>query len=85
MNIEIQPVIVPTKGTGTQFFLQSGNFPMFPTNVSFYWQVQTTEGTTVLDGNLYMDEQTYNGWSNDDNYAIDWALNELGLQRLVQL
>lgn len=83
MNIEIQPVVVPTKGTGTQFNLNSLKFPMFPTSVPFLWQVLTTEGVTVLEGNLYMDEQTYSGWSNDDNYAIDWALNEIGLQRLV--
>jgi hypothetical protein len=45
--------------------------------------VLTDEGIPVLQGNLYMDEETYNGWSNDDNYAIDWALNEIGLQRVV--
>jgi hypothetical protein len=83
MNIEIQPVIVPTKGTGTQFYLYSLTFEMFPSTVSFYWQVQTNNGDTVLDGNISMDEQTYSNWSNDDNYAIDWALNVIGLQRLV--
>ncbi len=25
----------------------------------------------------------YTDISNDDNYAIDWALNEIGLQRVV--
>jgi hypothetical protein len=83
MNIEIQPVIVPTKGTGTQFYLHCLTFEMFPSAVTFYWQVQTNNGDTVLDGNISMDEQTYSGWSNDDNYAIDWALNVIGLQRLV--
>jgi hypothetical protein len=83
MNIEIQPVVVPTKGTGTQFYLHCLTFEMFPSAVSFYWQVQTNEGNVVLDGNISMDEQTYSGWSNDDNYAIDWALNVIGLQRLV--
>lgn len=94
MNVEIQPIVVPTKGTGKYFALQANSFPMFPSSVAFYWQVfaeQLTEnsdgtetsqpGQMLLDGNIYMDQTTYDGWGNDDDYAINWGLNQVGLTR----
>jgi hypothetical protein len=87
---QIQPVTVPTKGTGIYFNLLALNFPMDPSSVSFYWSVLTevlneeeesSPGQVILDGNITMDEETYAGWGTDDNYAIDWALDELGFTR----
>jgi hypothetical protein len=31
--------------------------------------------------NLYMDQPTYAGWGDDDEYVVDWTLNQLGLQK----
>jgi hypothetical protein len=28
-----------------------------------------------------MDQTTYDGWGNDDDYAINWGLNQVGLTR----
>jgi hypothetical protein len=86
---EIQPITVPTKGTGVYFNLLALNFPMDPTSVTFYWSVysqvindeEPTQGPLVIDGNLTMDSETYAGWGTDDNYPIDWALEELGFTR----
>lgn len=92
--IKIQDEVVPTKGTGKYFQIQALNFPMNPTSVSFYWQLFNEEtiqngeetvtgrGVSILDGNLSMDETTYASWASDDNYVIDWALNELGFTKL---
>jgi hypothetical protein len=91
--IKIQDEIVPTKGIGKYFQIQALNFPMNPTSVSFYWQLfseitteeeipQTKPGSSVLDGNLSMNETEYASWASDDNYVIDWALNELGFTKL---
>jgi hypothetical protein len=30
---------------------------------------------------LFMDTETYLGWSDDDEYVVNWALNELELQK----
>lgn len=74
---QIQPISIPTKGEGTQFQIQALNFPMNPTAVTFYWQVLNEELATLLDGNLTMDEETYNQWSNNDDFVIHWACNLL--------
>ena len=94
MYIEIQPEVVPAKGTAKYFSLQANSFPMFPSSVTFYWQIfsqqvidnpdetQTLQpGAMLLDGNLYMDQETYDGWGNDDTYAEDWSLEQLGFTR----
>ena len=84
--IKIQDVIVPTKGTAKYFNIIALNFPMNPTSVTFYWQIfsetQNEEGdlipgASLMDGNLTMDQQTYNNWGSDDSYVTTWACNEL--------
>lgn len=87
--IKIQPENVPTKGVGVYFNLLALNFPMNPSSVTFYWQLfteiiteeQSSAGQCILDGNLTMDKATYDQWGSDDNYPIDWALNELGFTK----
>jgi hypothetical protein len=89
--IKIQDVVVPTKGTAKYFNLLALNFPPNPTSVSFYWSIheevvipaegetpeKSSPGKVVLEGNLNMDSETYANWGTDDEYVIDWALNEL--------
>jgi len=88
--IKIQDVIVPTKGTAKYFNLLALNFPPNPTSVTFYWsiyeesEVNANElGPTklVLEGDLIMDQETYANWGTDDEYVIDWALNQLGFTK----
>jgi hypothetical protein len=76
----IQPITIPTKGEGTLFQISALNFPMNPTSVTFYWQVLSVtldSYTSVLEGNLSMDAETYSQWNNDDNFVINWACNLL--------
>ena len=91
--IKIQDVNVPTKGVGKYFSLMSLNIPLPGTTASFYWAVYSeTEtqdpepkkqpGSVILDGNITMPEAIYAEWGTDDDFAINWALNELGFQKL---
>lgn len=84
--IKIQDVIVPTKGTAKYFNIIALNFPMNPTSVTFYWQIFSEAedeegikipGTSLMDGNLTMDQATYLNWGSDDSFVTDWACNEL--------
>lgn len=87
--IKIEDIVVPTKGTAKYFNIIALNFPMNPTSVSFYWQIlseveTSMEGETILspgpslmDGNLVMDQATYDNWGSDDSYVTTWACNEL--------
>lgn len=95
--IKIQDVIVPSKGTAKYFNVMALNFPMNPTSVTFYWSIlsEVSEpaeesdeqptlkpGSILLDGNLTMNETTYNAWSNDDTYVTDWALAQLEFTKI---
>lgn len=86
----IQPETVPTKGVGKYFNLVALNFPMNPSSVSFYWQLfteaeneeqESIPGSCILDGNLSMDQETYAEWGTNDEYPINWALNQLGFTK----
>jgi hypothetical protein len=94
---KIQDVVVPTKGIAKYFFIQLLNLEIPGTTASFYWdirsefsapinegdeQVEKTPGETLLAGNLYMGSLVYDKWGTDDQYVIDWALNELGFTKL---
>jgi hypothetical protein len=86
--IEIQDVTVPTKGVGKYFQITALNFVVSPTNgIQTYWQVfaqtQDEEGNNIpgamlIDGNLPMDQTTYDAWGTDDDYVVNWGLQELG-------
>jgi hypothetical protein len=92
--IKIEDVIVPTKGTAKYFNISALNFPMNPTSVTFYWQilseveeiqdelVTTKPGSSLMDGNLTMNQEEYAAWGDDDTYVINWALSELGFVAL---
>ena len=96
--IKIQDVVVPTKGTAKYFNLLVLNFPPNPSGVSFYWSIheetvqQMPEGSQtvyaagrlLLEGNLNMTAETYASWGEDDQYVIDWALNELGFTEITE-
>jgi hypothetical protein len=80
--IQIKPVEIPDKGIGTFFEIIALNFPMNPQQVSFYWELYTNleKENCVMNGNLYMSQTVYEGWTNDDNYVINWALSELNFE-----
>ena len=96
--IKIEDVVVPTKGTAKYFNLLALNLPPNPTIVSFYWSIheellilsegetpeKSSPGKLVLEGNLNMTAETYSNWGTDDEYVIDWALNELGFTKLTE-
>ena len=88
---EIQPVVVPTKGTAHYFQITALNFVVSPTNgIQTYWQIfaeQVDEegvaspGAMLMDGNLPMDQATYDQWGTDDEFVVDWGLDQLGFTK----
>lgn len=88
---EIQPVAVPTKGTAYYFQITALNFVVSPTNgIQTYWQIfgqsQDEQGVNVpgamlMDGNLPMDQDTYDQWGTDDEFVVDWGLDQLGFTK----
>lgn len=89
--ISIKPISIPTRGIGKYFNLTLLNLNLPGTSAEFYWEIYTEvemgmneyePGTMILNGNLTMPKEIYNQWGIDDNYAINWALLELNLQKL---
>lgn len=88
---KIEPVQVPTKGEAHYFMVRALSFDVTPTDgISTYWAIfgETTDeegnvsvGQMLLEGNLSMSQEVYDGWGEDDTYVIDWALNELNFTK----
>ena len=93
---KIQDVIVPTKGVGKYFFIRVINIELPGSDATFYWEVLTEQtepyesdeqpvkypGTVILNGNLFMSTSEYMQWGTDDQYVINWALQQLGFTKL---
>ena len=60
-------------------------FNMYPiggtlgSSASFYYSLLDDSLAQVSQGNLTMSGEAYAGWGNDDEYAWDWAAEELNL------
>jgi hypothetical protein len=80
--IKIQPIQIPTIGTAESINIVVGsiNLPC-EYGVGIQYQLMAN-GLSALEGNLSMSEEIYSQWGTDDNFVIDWVLNELNLQRL---
>ena len=80
--IKIQPITIPTKGTANQINIVVGSITLpCDYGVSIFYKLMN-EDNPLLEGALTMGESVYSQWGTDDNFVIDWVLNELNLQRL---
>lgn len=82
--IEIQPITIPTKGTGNLFSIRVIGYVLGDAFATFYWAVNHEDGENlipIIDGNLTMTSPELDNWGTDDNYVIDWALNELNFTK----
>lgn len=82
--IEIQPLTIPTKGTGNIFTIRVVSYVLGDAFATFYWAVNCEEVDsikTIIDGNLIMTSPEIDNWGTDDSYVIDWALNELNFTK----
>ena len=78
--IDIENVLIPTKGVATKFAIRALDFSLPATEVVFYWQAfkdGENEPEKILDGNLSLQGEDLEKWGANDNYVIEWALNKL--------
>ena len=82
--IEIQPITIPTKGTGNLFSIRVIGYVLGSASATFYWAVNHEDGEnliSIIDGNLTMTSPELDNWGTDDTYVIDWALNQLNFTK----
>ena len=70
--VQIKPLVIPTKGTATELYVQANSFATNAITATLYWQLRSEEGTTLLDGNYTMTEAEFAAWGEDNSY-----LNEI--------
>ena len=46
---------------------------------TFLYQLLTEDKSVLSQGNIVIDGEDYNAWSDDDNYLFDWAAEKLNL------
>ncbi len=66
--VQIEPLEIPTKGEGTQLYVQANSFPANATTATLYWAIANENGATLLDGNLQMTEEQFASWGEDNDY-----------------
>lgn len=90
--ININDVVVPTKGTGKWLQVKALNFDISPTNgIKLYWAVfsevlvpmgsgdpVSKPNQLLMDGNLHYPQSEYDDWGTDDSVVTNWVMTQLG-------
>ena len=77
--INILPVTIFSKGTADKLVLKVLDFDMTATTAIFYYALLDSNSNMLIDGNIEMTPQEFDGWGSDNAYCIRWAVNKLGL------
>lgn len=89
--ININDVVIPTKGTGKYLKVKVLPFDLEPSNgITLYWAIHAEEvnqevsepGAALLQGNLSFPQSEYDNWGTDDSVVTDWVIAELGLTKV---
>ena len=78
--VQIKPLQIPTKGTGTQLYVQANSFPANAKTTMLYWYIANEDGVNLLDGNLQMTEEQFAAWGEDNNYLNEIVADALNLE-----
>lgn len=77
--IQINSVVIPTKGTAKYLDVKVLSFDISPTDgIILYWSVHDENGLMLLEGNMNFPQEQYDSWGTDDSVVSDWVMTELG-------
>jgi len=91
MNIytQIKPINFPTKGVGNYIKILADSFILGSNSVPLNWviyedinltsSVPPLEGKIITSGTVIMSDTDLQTWGSDDNVAIDFVLNKIGV------
>ena len=80
-NIQINPVVIPLKGEGTQIFVRTMTDGINNATGMIYWQLLTEEGSPLMDGNIPLSAEQVAEWGDSMDYIDNIVLNKLGLTK----
>lgn len=82
--INIEPVVIPTKGTATKLEIRVLTFGLNSTSATTYWSLLTDTNQVVLDGNLVIPSEVFLNWGTDDSIIEDYVIDELNLVKIIE-
>lgn len=82
--VQIEPLEIPTKGEGTQLYVQANSFPANATTTMLYWYIANEAGVLLLDGNLQMTEEQFASWGEDNDYLNIIVADALNLEIITE-
>lgn len=83
-TIQIKPkqiYVDETKPMADELFVTVTRF-VPNTEAQFYVEFRNTVEGALTNTNLRMQGDAFNNWGNDDNYLIDWILEQVGAEKL---
>ena len=80
-NIQINPVVIPLKGEGTQIFVRTMTEGINNATGMVYRQLLTEEGSQLMDGNIPLSVEQVAEWGDSMDYIENIVLNKLGLTK----
>lgn len=78
--VQIKPLVIPTKGTATELYIQSNSFASNATTATLYWQLRSSEGQSLLDGNYNMTEEEFAEWGQDNSFLDEVVASAIGVE-----
>ena len=78
-NIQINPVVIPLKGEGTQIFVRTMTEGINNATGMIYWQLLTEEGSPLMDGNIPLTAEEVEAWGDSMEYIENLVLDRLNL------
>jgi hypothetical protein len=82
--VQIEPILIPIKGTATQMSVLVLNFATNATTATTYWQLYDENGTGLLDGNYTMTEEQFATWGTDNNVVNEYVADAIGVTIINQ-
>ena len=80
-NIQINPVVIPLKGTATQIFVRTMTEGINNATGMIYWQLLTEEGSPLMDGNIPLTAEEVDAWGDSMEYVENLVLDRLNLTK----
>jgi len=77
-TIEITPVVIPLKGTGVKVAVRTIVEGVGATEALIYWQLLTEQDQPILDGNLTLAEEPFEGLTGLSEVLTRIILDEFG-------
>jgi hypothetical protein len=82
-NIQINPVVIPLKGEGTQIFVRTMVEGLNNATGMVYWQLLTEECQPLMDGNIPLSVEQVAEWGDSMEYIENIVLSELSITKKI--